>query len=219
MLVLQHAGVLAGTVQRRTDERRFALISRKSERLLMKRISLWIGRAWPVLLVAAAVIGLDQWTKSLVRDAIPMFAYTVPLPAIGDYFRFEHVPNYGAAFGLFQGMGNFFVAVAFVVAAVILYYAAVLPPQQRGIRVLLGLQLGGALGNVIDRLYQGYVTDFIKMGIPGVYDWPNYNIADSAIVVGVISLGLYIVTEDLRGQRAPAVDQSSAVVPLPREDA
>jgi signal peptidase II len=184
----------------------------------MKRISLWIGRAWPVVLVAVVVIGLDQWTKYLVRDAIPMFAYVVPVAAIGGYFRFEHVPNYGAAFGLFQGMGSFFVVVAFVVAAVILYYAVVLPPRQRGIRVLLGLQLGGALGNVIDRLYQGYVTDFIKMGIPGVYDWPNYNIADSAIVVGVISLGIYILSEDLRSQRAPAADPASAHVPVSQED-
>jgi signal peptidase II len=183
----------------------------------MNRIALWIGRAWPVVLVATAVIGLDQWTKYLVRDAIPLFAYTVPIEAIGAYFRFEHVPNYGAAFGLFQGMGSFFIVVASIVVAVILYYAAVLPPQQRWIRVLLGLQLGGALGNVVDRLTQGYVTDFIKMGIPGVYDWPNYNIADSAIVVGVICLGVYILSEDLRNQRS-AADQT-AQLPVSQEDA
>jgi signal peptidase II len=72
------------------------------------------------------------------------------------------------------------------------------------VRVLLGLILGGALGNLIDRLNQGYVTDFVKMGIPGVYYWPNYNIADSAIVVGVIAMGLYVVLDDLRKQRQQA---------------
>ena len=183
----------------------------------MNRFSVWAGRAWPVILIAAVVIGLDQWTKHIVRSTIPLFGYSVPFEGIGDYFRFEHVPNYGAAFGLFQGMGWIFVIVATVVAAVILYYAATLPPQQRLIRVLLGLQLGGALGNVVDRLQQGFVTDFIKMGIPGVYYWPNYNIADSAIVVGVISLGIYILTDDLRHHRQEPTP--TRVPPVSTEDA
>ena len=84
---------------------------------------------------------------------------------------------------------------------------------------LLGLQLGGALGNVIDRINQGYVTDFVKMGIPGVYYWPNYNIADAAIVTGVIGLGIYIVVDDMRNTRrakelavsASTVQESSPV--------
>ncbi len=193
---------------------------RTSERIPMNRTSLWIGRAWPVIVIAAVVIGLDQWTKQLVRDAIPMYAYAVPIEAIGDYFRFEHVPNYGAAFGLFQGMGWLFVVVATIVAAVILYYAGALPAEQRGIRVLLGLQLGGALGNVLDRLYQGYVTDFVKMGIPDVYYWPNYNVADSAIVVGVICLGIYILTEDLRQHKSSTGEQTGARTPtVSHEDA
>ncbi len=65
-----------------------------------------------------------------------------------------------------------------------------------------GLQLGGALGNVSDRLYQGFVTDFVRIGIPGVYYWPNFNIADSAIVCGVIGLAIYIFVDDFRSQRA-----------------
>ena len=188
----------------------------------MNRLSVWAGRAWPVILIAAVVIGLDQWTKHIVRSTIPLFSYSVPIEAIGDYFRFEHVPNYGAAFGLFQGMGGIFVVVAFIVAAVILYYASTLPPQQRLIRVLLGLQLGGALGNVVDRVQQGFVTDFVKMGIPGVYYWPNYNIADSAIVIGVIGLGIYIVTDDLRHQHkteTPTDSPPTHVTPVSQEDA
>jgi signal peptidase II len=68
--------------------------------------------------------------------------------------------------------------------------------------------LGGAVGNVIDRITQGYVTDFIKMGIPGVYYWPNYNIADSAIVIGVIGLGLYVVIDDVRKHRRQKAQES-----------
>ncbi len=167
----------------------------------MQKLSTWLQRVWPVLLVAAVIIAFDQWTKAWVRATIPKFTYMVPFPSLGEYFVFEHVDNYGAAFGMFQNQGNFFIAIAFIVAAAILWYAGTLPTSQRLLRLLLGLQLGGALGNVIDRIYQGYVTDFIRMGIPGVYYWPNYNIADSAIVVGVIGLGIFIFVEDARQQR------------------
>lgn len=162
----------------------------------MDRVQNWFQRAWLVLAVAAVVIALDQITKMWVRATIPKFTYVVPIPALGEYFVFEHVDNYGAAFGILQNQGNLFILVAAVVAIAILVYVQQLPQEQRFLRILLGLQLGGALGNVIDRLYQGYVTDFIKMGIPGVYYWPNYNIADSAIVLGVIGLGIYVLRED-----------------------
>ena len=69
------------------------------------------------------------------------------------------------------------------------------------IRFLFGLQVGGALGNVIDRINQGYVTDFIKVGVPGVYYWPNFNIADSAIVCSVIALAIIILYQDVQTAR------------------
>jgi signal peptidase II len=168
----------------------------------MNKIFAWFQRVSLVLLVAALVIVLDQWTKTWVRDAIPKFTYIVPIEALGDYFVFEHVDNYGAAFGILQNQGNLFIVIAAVVTIAILYYAGTLKPEQRFLRFLLGLQLGGALGNVVDRLYQGYVTDFVRVGIPGVYYWPNFNIADSAIVCGVIGLAIYIFVEDFRVQRA-----------------
>lgn len=162
----------------------------------------WLKGVAPVVLVAVVIIGLDQWSKIWVRNTIPKFDHIYPLPFTGDYFRFQHVDNHGAAFGILQGHGYIFVAVAFVVSAAILYYAAILAPEQRWVRLLLGLQMGGALGNVIDRLYQGYVTDFVQMGIPGVYYWPNYNIADAAIVCGVIGLGIYLFREDFVRHRS-----------------
>ena len=168
----------------------------------MMKISTWLQRISLVLLVAGIVIALDQWTKSWVRATIPKFTYIVPIEPLGDYFVFEHVDNYGAAFGILQNFGNIFIIIATVVTIAILYYAGTLAPGQRFLRFLLGLQLGGALGNVVDRIYQGYVTDFVRVGIPGVYYWPNFNIADSAIVCGVIGLAIYIFAEDIRMQRA-----------------
>ncbi|MEZ4640475.1 MAG: signal peptidase II [Caldilineaceae bacterium] len=158
-----------------------------------------VRRTWVILLVAAVIIGLDQWTKELVRQSIPDYTATIPFPALGEYFVFEHVHNYGAAFGILQGHGEFFIVVAFIVSVVILVYAVrSLPAEQKFIRVLLGMEMGGAIGNVIDRIMQGYVTDFVKMGIPGVYYWPNYNIADSAIVLGVIGLAILLVWQDIQ---------------------
>jgi signal peptidase II len=156
----------------------------------------WFQKSWLIIAIAAIVIVLDQWTKLLVRANIPKFHSIAPFEALSDYVIFEHVDNYGAAFGILQNMGSFFIIVAAVVCTAILVYSRYLPSSQRLVRILLGLQMGGALGNVIDRIHQGYVTDFIKTGIPGFYYIPNYNIADSAIVLGVIGLGIYIFFED-----------------------
>lgn len=167
----------------------------------MHRLVNWLRRVWLMLAVAGVVIVLDQWTKEWVRNNIPDYTHMIPIPALGDYFVFEHVHNYGAAFGILQNQGNLFVVIAIVVSLAILIYGGTLHAGQRGLRILLGLQMGGAIGNLIDRLNQGYVTDFVKMGAPGVYYWPNYNIADSAIVVSVVLLAIYLIAEDLRLQR------------------
>lgn len=169
----------------------------------MASVANWFRKAWLVLLVAGVVIVLDQWSKTLIRVSVPKFAAISPIPALGDYFLFEHVDNYGAAFGILQNQGIFFIVVAAVVVIAMLFYVRYLPTDDWIVRVLLGLQLGGAIGNVIDRLQRGYVTDFVKIGVPGVYYWPNFNIADSAIVIGVIGLGIYIIVTDSRKQHAP----------------
>lgn len=174
----------------------------------MTYIRTWFQRAWIVLLVAGMIIALDQWTKAWVRATIPNLGDTLPVPGLGDFFYLEHVHNYGAAFGILQNWGGFFIVVAAIVTVAILVYVWHIPPSNTLVRVLLGLQLGGALGNVIDRLHQGYVTDFAKLGIPGFYYIPNFNVADNAIVFGVIGLGLYIIVEDVRQQRA-ARDESA----------
>lgn len=168
----------------------------------MAKAKAWFSATWIVLLVAAIVIGLDQASKEWVRTTIPKHSWYAPIPALDPYFVFEHVDNYGAAFGILQGGGSFFIIVAAVVTVGILFYASRLPKGQWLVRFFLGMMLGGALGNVIDRINQGFVTDYVKMGIPGLYYWPNYNIADSAIVIGVILLAIDMLVQDYRQGRA-----------------
>jgi signal peptidase II len=117
------------------------------------------------------------------------------------FLVFEHVHNYGAAFGILQGLGGPLILIALVVSVAMLFYIRYIPQGAWLVLVLLGLQLGGAIGNVIDRINQGYVTDFVKLGIPGFYYIPNFNIADNAIVFGVIGLGIYIIWSDSKKQR------------------
>ena len=175
---------------------------------MMSKVGNWFSKAWVVLVVAGVIILLDQWTKTLVRQAIPDYTSMIPVPALGEYFMFEHVHNYGAAFGILQGAGNFFVIVAIIVTIGVLTYVRYLPTEDWFVRILLGMMLGGAIGNVIDRVRLGHVTDFVKMGIPGVYYWPNYNIADSAIVLGVIGLGIYVVVDDICKSRQQKAEQA-----------
>lgn len=167
-------------------------------------------RLWIVLATAGVVIGLDRWTKILIRDSMPLYSSTTPIPALEGYLSFQHVNNYGAAFGIFQGGRVFFTVIAIVVSLGILYYALLhLPIKENFVRLLLGLEMGGAIGNAIDRIEQGFVTDFIVTGIPGFYYIPNWNIADSAIVGGVIGLAIVIMWQDLQAARREKMQAST----------
>jgi signal peptidase II len=167
----------------------------------MAAIARWFQKAWVVLLVAAIIVALDQWSKAWVRANIPDYTALAPIPALYPFFYFEHVHNYGAAFGILQGLGGPLIVIAVIVSIAMLFYIRYVPAGAWLVLVLIGLQLGGAIGNVIDRINQGYVTDFAKLGIPGFYYIPNFNIADNAIVFGVIGLGIYIMWSDLQKQR------------------
>jgi signal peptidase II len=139
-----------------------------------------------LLTIALICVLIDQVTKRIVEANIDLYQ-TVPF--LDPYLNWTRTQNFGASFGLFQNGGLFFIIVAFIVAGVILYYAPRLPVSDKLSRVALGLQLGGAVGNLIDRLRQGYVTDFIHFRIPQIgFDWPVSNFADIFIVSGVILL-------------------------------
>jgi len=140
-------------------------------------------------LLAAAVVTLDQLTKSLVVHTIPLYSYVTVVPG---FFRVSHVLNRGAAFSLFADSPFRYTtaALALFSLVVLAVVAAVLWRWTGGISrtgVGLALIMGGAIGNLIDRVVLGSVVDFLAFQL-GSYHWPDFNIADSAIVIGSLLL-------------------------------
>lgn len=143
----------------------------------------------------------DQLSKHLVTTWLGPGQSGDIVPWLASIFRITYVTNTGAAFGLFRGWGNIFVVIAIIVIVMIVFYTHSLPDGQWLMRVALGLQLGGASGNLVDRLrYQGSVVDFIDLNFWPLRDWPVFNVADSSIVSGVILLALLMLWEEQREQ-------------------
>ena len=155
--------------------------------------------------LAVLVVLLDQSTKRLAEDRLRNGARSVPLPGVGDFLRFTYVENRGAAFGLLQDQTAFFVLVGLVVIGVIAASYRYLPRSGFRLHLALGLQLGGAIGNLIDRVRQGYVVDFVDFGYHSNW-WPVFNVADSAIVIGVALLALNALSPDRAGESVPVKD-------------
>jgi signal peptidase II len=154
-------------------------------------------------IVAALVLFADQITKYLVTMKLQEGQSLDLTPWLTPVFRITHVTNTGVAFGLFPQGSYFFIGVAVVVIATIIMYYRHLPDGQWLIRIALGLQLGGASGNLVDRLrYQGRVVDFIDLNFWPLHNWPVSNIADISIVSGVILLTIMMLWEE----RQPARD-------------
>jgi signal peptidase II len=152
-----------------------------------------------LILVAALVLVLDQLSKYVVEAAVPLYQTWVPIPALEPVLKITHATNTGAAFGMFPDGNLIFAIAAILVGTAILYYNYILPGGIWLLRLALGLQLGGALGNLLDRLRQGHVTDFIDMGSL----WPFiFNVADFAIVAGVVLLGWLLLQEQIQEYRA-----------------
>jgi signal peptidase II len=122
-----------------------------------------------------------------------------------------HFQNSGAAFGLLRGGASFFIVVAVVVAIIIVIYSRYLAHENWGMRIALGLMLGGALGNLVDRITQdGLVTDYLLFTLPvgeRVYQWPAFNVADTSIVVGTILLALLLLRSETGRDEPAKVDQ------------
>jgi signal peptidase II len=148
-------------------------------------------RGLVLVAIAAVVIGLDQYTKYLVRTRLPKNVSWNPIPWLDRYVTFTHLDNTGAAFGLFQNMNLVFIIIAIVVIVMIALYYRQLAGSSWMLRLAFGLQMGGAAGNLIDRVVRGYVTDFIDVRI-----WPVFNLADSSVVVGTTLLAIYVFFMD-----------------------
>lgn len=143
----------------------------------------YLADYFSLFLIAGLIVLLDQATKYIIRSNLAVGEIYRPDLWITQFARIVHWQNTGAAFGMFQSLGNVFMILSMVVSAAIIYYYPQVPPQDRLIRLAMALLLGGAVGNLIDRLYQGYVTDFIS-----VSEFPVFNIADASISLGVVVL-------------------------------
>lgn len=142
------------------------------------------------LLVATGVLFADQITKGLAETFLPMHPEQ-SIAIAGDAFRLTYVANRGAAFGILQERTAFFVVVGLGVITLILASYRYFPVTGTLLNLALSLQLGGAIGNLVDRIRYGYVVDFIDVSI-----WPVFNLADSAIVVGVAILAFRLLQRE-----------------------
>ena len=143
-----------------------------------------------VPLIFAAVIVLDQLTKHLVRSGL---ALGEAIPAEG-FFQLVHVQNTGAAFGILDDARPWLIALATIAFIAVFWLTATRRVAFLNTvwgRLTLGLIAGGILGNLIDRIYYGYVTDFLKAG-----PWPVFNIADSSLVVGMAILAFLYLRDE-----------------------
>lgn len=142
-----------------------------------------------LLAVALAVLVVDQATKAAVVRWLALGeGWPAADSAVGQFFRILHVHNTGVAFGMFQGRNDVFTLIALAVIATVVVHAARLPAEASGQRLAFALVTGGAVGNLVDRLRQGHVTDFLDFRIDPWFHWPTFNAADSAIFVGVVLL-------------------------------
>jgi signal peptidase II len=159
-----------------------------------------VRKYWAIFLIAAVIVLLDQWTKELVRDNIPQGSTWLPesLLWLSPYARIVHWYNTGAAFGMFKDASTILTVLAFIVIGAILFYYPQVNREDWSLRLALSMQLGGALGNLVDRLTIGHVTDFISVG-----NFPVFNIADASISVGaaVLFIGVWLQERAERKRR------------------
>ncbi len=149
--------------------------------------------------IAVVTFAADRFTKSWVVASIPLGQAR---EVVDGWARIANVRNTGAAFGLLPERTSLLSLLSVVAVLVILYYYRGLAARSAPIAITLGMQLGGATGNLVDRVGQGYVTDFVDVGIPGGWRFWAFNVADSSIVVGIIIVTLLLWLQE--GKQAAA---------------
>ena len=150
--------------------------------------------------VSLGVVVLDQWTKWLVELHLPHHAAH---PVIPGFLNLTHVRNTGVAFGLFASEGGnggswllTLLGLAALTAVGLYFWYA--PSGDRLLLIALSLVVGGAIGNLIDRVSSGAVTDFIDVYV-GTHHWPSFNVADSAISIGIVLMAI----DSFRARKEP----------------
>jgi signal peptidase II len=157
------------------------------------------------LIVAGLVVALDQGSKYLVTQSLPVGGAWSPFPGPTPFFQIVYTYNTGATFGLFKDLGPVFIFIALAIVAALILYARRLRRDQWLMCVALGLTLGGAIGNLIDRIRLGHVIDFIDVGV-GATRWYTSNLSDVSLVLGVILLGVALLLEEVRHKSTPKPD-------------
>jgi signal peptidase II len=150
-------------------------------------LKLFSQTGWRFLWLALLTFVLDQYTKGLIVEHIELYQAV----QVNSFFNLTHVYNYGAAFSFLHDAGGwqrwFFTVVAFAVVAMLLWWLKQLSRSQIILPVAFCLIIGGALGNVYDRLVLGHVVDFLVVYYQE-WVWPAFNVADSAICLGAVLL-------------------------------
>lgn len=151
---------------------------------------------------AALIYATDQVTKALV---VANLEYGERVPIIGDTVQLWHLRNTGAAFSILPGALWLFIPITIVALGMVVYFHRQFRHHAAWIHVILGSILAGSLGNLTDRVRWGYVVDFVSVGI-GDLRWPAFNVADPAVVGGIIILVVYLTffAEEARSQDEPA---------------
>lgn len=137
------------------------------------------------ILIAAAIVALDQIIKNVLVKALA----NGPITVIRNFFQLVYVENYGIAFGMFKNRTMFFIITQSLISVIIAFVIYKLFRRSIPVTICLSMILGGAIGNLIDRIRVGYVIDYLSFSIFP----PVFNLADSAIVVGAVLLSLLLV--------------------------
>ncbi|MBN2007145.1 MAG: signal peptidase II [Anaerolineae bacterium] len=150
---------------------------------------------------AATVLILDQLSKYWVLQNLPEYTPTDFIPWLKPILSFTYITNTGVAFGLFPQLGGIFTVVSAVVVVLVFLFQSSFKDAHTWVHLALGTVTGGALGNLIDRLLRGFVIDFIDVNFWPFHAWPVFNVADSAILIGVTVLLLDSLLFDLETHR------------------
>ena len=149
-----------------------------------------------LIIIAAIIIISDQLTKNMVRNNLVYGEVWTPWEWLSPYARIVHWYNTGVAFGLFQGNSVFFKILSSFIALLIFVFYLNISGDDILMRIALSLEFGGAVGNLIDRFTVGHVTDFVSVG-----NFPVFNIADSAITIGVGFMILSLILENKKSMQ------------------
>ncbi|MFW6124046.1 MAG: signal peptidase II [Acidobacteriota bacterium] len=144
-------------------------------------------RTYLFLMIIAGLLICDQVSKSIINKTVP---YGGHITVIKGFFNISHVHNRGAVFGIFNQTGNSFIFYTLTIAsllafAVIVYFFIKVPASEFFLKFTLSLIIAGALGNSLDRLFRGYVIDFLDFHLNDLH-WPSFNVADSCITIGAV---------------------------------